>query len=34
MPSSRIMYLTAIDFGAGAIAGVGDAARELGMNGP
>lgn len=34
MPSSRIMYLTAIDFGAGAIAGVGDAARELGMKRP
>ncbi len=34
MPTSRIAYLTAIDFGAGAIAGVGDAARELGMKRP
>ena len=34
MPTSRIAYLTAIDFGAGAIAGAGDAARELGMQRP
>jgi len=34
MPSSRIAYLTAIDFGAGAISGVGDAARELGIKKP
>ena len=34
MPSSRIAYLTAIDFGPGAISGVGDAARELGIKKP
>ena len=34
MPSSRIAYLTAIDFGPGAVSGVGDAARELGIKRP
>lgn len=34
MPSSRITYLTSIDFGAGAISGVADAARDLGMKRP
>jgi alcohol dehydrogenase class IV len=34
MPSSRIAYLTAIDFGPGAISGVGDAVRELGIKKP
>ena len=29
MPSSRIAYLTAIDFGPGAISGVGDAAPSV-----
>jgi 4-hydroxybutyrate dehydrogenase len=34
MPVSRIAYLTIIDFGAGAIATLGDAVRELGVARP